>query len=114
MINDIFTATNREIKISEKDTPDDIFFKVDSCIHDLVGEEVTVRVFPKIKHVKNESGGFDKVKATEEDVKNGELVNKSGFLLKTDKNGYVVHSLKLCEKVDLDSATIHLSEKPPF
>ena len=107
MMDEVKTATGLDIK-SEcvGKTGDEIFGILDMRLHALVGEEVTIRVWHKRKGYFDEDNQWVQELACEADKEAGALIDKKGYIVKCDKNGYVEHNFQLCKKVNLDSDVI--------
>ena len=107
MIDEIKTGTGLDIEeeILGK-TGDEIFEILDTRLHALVGEEVTIRVWHKRLGHFDESGDWVTDLACEADKSGGALIDKKGYIVKVDKNGYIEHNFVLCKKVNLDSDVV--------
>ena len=86
---------------------EDYAIELDEKIAKIVGEVVTIRVWPKTKKVCTD-GNWNTVKATEEDVKDRLPMNSKGELYNVDKNGYLRHDFRFSTKVDLNADRITL------
>jgi len=105
MIDEMQDATGKKFDL-EASTVNEMYEKIDMQLTSLVGEEITIRVYPKVRWIKGPDGGWEKEKALPTDIEGGALVDSKGFLIKVDKNGYIVHGLMVCKKVNLDSDVV--------